>query len=402
MEQGQRARPEIVALSNRISAWFVFSVLAISLLTAVYWISHNPSMWVSITISVLVVSCPCALSLATPVALAAAATRLMKEGVILVNTNAIEALNKVTTFVFDKTGTLTSGSLRLTKVVPMSSKTENECLAIANAIEINSSHPLAKAFVDKSSSGPNIIADRIKNFPGAGISAEIEGMQYFLGSEKFIEQYTGLKPKADIPEINEITLSTFVIIADKKEIHCIFILEDSIRDGAQELLSFLKAKNKTVKMLSGDNHLATTRLARYLNLNNAYASQSPDQKMTHIQQMQKEGEIVAMVGDGVNDAPVLASANVSIAMGDGTALANANADFILLNGRLEKLIGVIETARVGKTIIQQNVAWAIFYNLIALPLAVTGIITPWIAALGMSLSSLIVVINSGRLNRDGN
>jgi P-type Cu2+ transporter len=402
MEQGQRARPEIVALSNRISAWFVFSVLVISLLTAVYWISHNPSMWVSITISVLVVSCPCALSLATPVALAAAATRLMKEGVILVNTNAIEALNKVTTFVFDKTGTLTSGRLVISKIIPVSSKTEDECLAIARAIEINSSHPLAKAFAEKTCSSPKMCAVQIKNYPAAGISAEVEDVQYFLGNEKFIEQHTALTAKADIPKIDEATHSTIVIFADKSEIHCFFILEDSVRDGAQELLDFLKAKNKTVTILSGDSLQATTRLAEHLNLANVFAGQSPDQKMMHIQKIQKEGEIVAMVGDGVNDAPVLASANVSISMGDGTALASANADLILLNSRLDKLIGVIKLARAGKNVIRQNMGWAISYNLVALPLAVTGMISPWMAAIGMSLSSLIVVINSGRLNRDGN
>jgi Cu2+-exporting ATPase len=333
------------------------------------------------------------------VALAAAATRLMKNGIILVNANAIETLNRVTAFVFDKTGTLTTGKLAITGITQLSSKSSDECMAIAKALETNSSHPLAKAFMHSPSPDPIKPAEQLKNYPGAGVSAELDNQQYFLGNERFIEEHTGLQLATDSTGLQTTTDSTFVILADKQEIHCLFALQDRIRDGAGELVSFIKSKSRTTEVSSGDNYQSTSKLAEKLMLDTVLASQTPDQKMAHIRDMQEAGEIVAMVGDGVNDAPVLASANVSIAMGDGTALANANADLILLNGRLDKLIDVIEVAGFARNIIRQNMLWAISYNLLALPLAMAGVITPWMAAIGMSLSSLIVVINSNRLNK---
>ena len=398
MEQGQSIKPEMLALSHQVSAWFVFSVLIIALVTAVYWFTYNPALWVSITISVLVVSCPCALSLATPVALAAAASRLMKSGIILVNSNVIETLSKVTAFVFDKTGTLTEGQLKISKIVSLSSKSQTECLAIAKAIEINSAHPLARAFTNYSVERKNKYARKIKHYPGSGMSAEVDGCQYYLGNEKFIKQKTGIELDNVISSVKEESDSTFMLFADNTEIHCIFVLRDRIRNGAQELMDYLNTSNKTVRLLSGDNEASTSKLANYLKIDNYLAAQSPAGKMLALEKMQASGEIVAMLGDGVNDAPVLACANASIAMGDGAALANANADLILLQGNLTKLIEAIEIAAMTKKVIRQNMKWAIAYNLTALPLAITGLITPWMAAIGMSLSSLIVVINSNRIN----
>jgi P-type Cu2+ transporter len=399
MEQGQRMKPELITLSNRISAWFVFTVLLISAATASYWISHEPALWVPITISVLIVSCPCALSLATPVALAAAATEFMKRGVILINSNAIEVLNKVTTYVFDKTGTLTSGKLTITSIITLSSKNEYECIAIAKVIEANSSHPVAKAFSQVSTETQRKSVNNIKSYPGAGIAADVDGSRYFLGNELFIEEQAGLKLDSDAAKFESTTNSTHVLLANQAAIYAIFILQDSLRPGAEELVDYLKARDKSVIVLSGDNYSATKTLAGYLKLNNFFAGQSAEQKMLRIISMQERGELVAMIGDGVNDTPVLASANVSIAMGDGTALASANADLILLNGKLDKVISIIELAVKTKLIVRQNMFWAVSYNLLALPLAVTGMITPWMAAIGMSFSSLVVVLNSGRINR---
>jgi P-type Cu2+ transporter len=402
MEEGQRTKPELIALCNRISAWFVFAVLMLAVLTAWYWHANDPLLWLPITISVLVVSCPCALSLATPVALAAASTALIKQGVILVNANAIEALNKVTAYVFDKTGTLTRDRLTITKIVGLSSMPESRCEAIATAIETNSLHPVAKAFAAKSSLEEKEFAAYIRHYPGAGISAEVKAIEYFLGSEKFIEQQTGLTLDLEAHRKNEAVNSSYVLLADKDAFHCLFVLQDTVREGVKELLGYLGEQAKSVSVLSGDNKETTKALADQLDLKNAFDSQTPDQKMAHIRELQDSGVSVAMLGDGVNDAPVLACANVSIAMGDGTALASANADLILLNSRLDKLIAVIKLAKDTRNIIQQNIIWAIVYNLTAVPLAVMGMITPWMAAIGMSLSSLIVVINSARINYEKN
>ncbi len=399
MEQGQRFKPELIALSDRVSAWFVFAVLMLAGLTAWYWYYHEASMWVPVTISVLVVSCPCALSLATPLALATASTNLMKQGVVLVNANALEALNKVTHYVFDKTGTLTRGRLTIKEIVTSSSMSKKQCIAIAAAMEANSSHPVAKAFAERTQSSNQQIAERLTNHPGLGISAEIKDKHYYLGTEKFIEQETGLrlKPESLLPDAA--ANNTYVFFADSEKLLCLFVLQDTIRDGAKTLIEYLADSKKAVSVLSGDNAQTTRALAEYLGLKDAYDSQSPESKMEYIKALRESGARVAMTGDGINDAPVLACADVAIAMGDGTGLASAHADLILLNSRLDKLIFVIEFAAHTKGIIQQNISWAIAYNLVALPLAVMGMVTPWMAALGMSLSSLIVVINSGRLFR---
>ncbi|MFT7460900.1 MAG: Cu2+-exporting ATPase, partial [Planctomycetota bacterium] len=399
MEQGQRVKPELLALSNRISAWFVFSILVIAVLTAWYWLLHDVSMWIPVTISVLVVSCPCALSLATPVALATASTALLKHGVVLVNTNAIEALSKVTTYVFDKTGTLTSDRMTITKTTCLSSMPQAQCLAVAAAIEENSSHPLAKAFVKNTPVRDRKHAECICNYPGEGITGRVDGIDYFLGTDKFVTEKTGLKiMPVDIAAAEE-TCASQIVFSDRNKIHCIFLLTDSTRTGARELIKYIQHQHKSISLLSGDKREATETLARDLGLNEVCYGQSPDQKMDHITKMQNKGESVAMIGDGANDAPVLACANVSIAMGDGAALASTCADLILLNSRLDKVVDVINMAANTKVIIRQNISWAILYNVIALPLAVTGVVTPWMAAIGMSLSSLLVVINSGRLNR---
>ncbi len=402
IEQGQRLKPEWLALSNRISAWFVFAVLALASVTAVYWYVHDPLVWLPVTISVLVVSCPCALSLATPVALSTASTTLMKQGVVLVNANAIEVLNRVTAYVFDKTGTLTMDRLTISDIICLSSLSESQCLVIAGAIESNSSHPVAQAFARMSPLEKIPLATDIRNHAGEGITAEVDGRRYCIGTDKFIRQQTGNKLELESYRTPETINNNYVLFADENEIHCLFVLQYVVRDGAKELFDYLGKRGKSVSVLSGDNEKTTKALVDFLGLKEMFAGRTADQKMAHIRAMQLRGEKVAMIGDGVNDAPVLACADVSIAMGDGTALASANADLILLNSRLDKLVTVIELAAVTRAIIQQNLCWAIFYNLLAVPLAVMGMVSPWMAALGMSLSSLIVVINSGRVNRMGN
>ncbi|NKB37223.1 MAG: heavy metal translocating P-type ATPase [Gammaproteobacteria bacterium] len=399
MQQGQKQRPTLVAISNKVSAFFVLFVLILATGTAIYWISNDPAIWVPVTIATLVVTCPCALSLATPLALAAASTALMKKGLILVDSSALEILNKVDTVVFDKTGTLTAGELQITEVKMFSSFPMESCLSIARAMELNSLHPVAKAFQTTDPSSSEMYAENIRNFPGSGIAGFVGENEWYLGNRKFIKDKTGLQLVDDKSDLSMDKSTSEIVLANREQIHCCFYLTDVVREGAEETIRFLNINKLKHMILSGDALAPTRLLSAKVGIAEFHAEQSPTCKMSKITDMQKNGEIVAMVGDGANDVPVLATTNVSIAMGEGAALANTNAAVILLKGRLDKLITLIKTAKHSRSIIKQNMIWAIAYNITALPLAMTGNIEPWIAAIGMSLSSLLVVVNSGRLNQ---
>ncbi len=399
MQQGQQQKPALLALSNRVSAFFVLSVLILATGTAVYWMMNDPAIWISVTIATLVVTCPCALSLATPLALAAASTALMKKGVILVDSTALEVLNKVDKVAFDKTGTLTSGQLEIVRHEMFSSLTKETCLAITRAIELNSLHPIAKAFQTTGSYSSAMFAEHVCHFPGSGVSGIVQERKWYLGNSKFIKEKTGLLDSDDDKNSTKDSTLSKIIMADKERIHCCFYLADAIREGTQDTIRFLNDSQLSYMVLSGDALPPTRTLSETVGIEEFYAGQSPADKMLKISRLQDSGKIVAMVGDGANDAPVLASADVSIAMAEGAALANTNAQVILLKGRLDKLITLFKTAKFSRSIIRQNMIWAIAYNITALPLALTGTIEPWMAAIGMSLSSLLVVINSSRLTR---
>ena len=406
LERAQTEKPAITQLADRVASWFVLGVLLLALGVAVYWWHVNPEAWLAITLAVLVVTCPCALSLATPTAITAATSAMTKAGLLTTRGHALETLARATHFIFDKTGTLTTGHLRLLATYPLAHFSRITCLQYAVTLERHSEHPIALALVDSwekfSLSNSEIkedmaMAHSVTNHPGAGIQGEIAGSRYFVGTLTFITEMTGLTLEATHIQRLQKNGNTVVLLANTQSLIGAFVLADEIRSGARELIQTLRRQGKSVSLLSGDHAIAVQRVAKMVGIEDIGSALSPADKLQRVKTLQKQGEIVAMLGDGVNDAPVLAQAQVSIAMGNGTQVARTSADMILLTEQLPNLLIGINTARQTLKIIRQNVAWAIGYNVLALPAAAMGWVAPWMAAIGMSFSSLLVVANALRL-----
>ncbi|RKZ38409.1 MAG: cation transporter, partial [Gammaproteobacteria bacterium] len=405
LERAQSEKPAMTQLADRVASWFVLGVLILALGVAIYWWNVNPDAWLTITLAVLVVTCPCALSLATPTAMTAATSTLTRVGLLTTRGMALESLARATHFVFDKTGTLTKGRLRLLATHTYGDFNAVECLQYAVALERHSEHPIARALLEAGQEIPplqkgmeeKIIAESVSNQPGAGMQGDIAGSRYFVGTPAFIADITGLTPETALMQSLQQEGNTLVLLANRQSLLGAFILGDEIRSGAQKLIQTLQQQGKSVSLFSGDHAIAVQRVAKAVGITNVKAALTPEAKLDQVKILQKQGAIVAMIGDGVNDAPVLAQAQISIAMGSGTQIARASADMILLTEHLPNLLIGINTARQTLKIIRQNVIWAIGYNLIALPVAAVGWITPWMAAIGMSFSSLLVVANALRL-----
>jgi P-type Cu2+ transporter len=411
LERAQTEKPALTQLADRVASWFVLGVLLLAFGVAVYWWTINPAAWLAITLAVLVVTCPCALSLATPTAITAATSTLTRAGLLTTRGQALESLARATHFIFDKTGTLTQGRLRLAATYPLAHFNQATCLQYAQALEHHSEHPIARAFKSLSKEQitatanaishdqilPNMTATAVTNQPGAGMQGDIDGTRYFIGTPAFIAEMTGLTLKPERLQTLQQQGNTLVLLANTQSLLSAFVLGDEIRRGAQELIQALQQQGKSVSLLSGDHALAVQRVAKAVGIKTISAALTPEDKLQHVKALQAQGEIVAMIGDGVNDAPVLAQAQISIAMGSGTQIARASADMILLTEQLPNLLIGINTARQTLKIIRQNIIWAISYNALALPAAAIGWIAPWMAAIGMSFSSLLVVANALRL-----
>ncbi len=426
LERAQTEKPAITQLADRTAAWFVLAVLLLASSVALFWWQYAPDAWLAITLSVLVVTCPCALSLATPTAVTAATGTLTQHGLLTTRGHALETLARATHFVFDKTGTLTDGQLHVLDMQTFSALSRAHCLSYAAALEQHSEHPLGKALVAFAASTTptsttstssvtevtevtevtNSVTDRrslstseVSNHPGQGLSGMIDDQLWYIGTHVFIQTQTGLKPDAQRLANLQAQGHSLVWLADSQQIHCAFALGDQVRPGAQELIKSLHSSGKQVLLLTGDHAACAQRVAQSVGITQVFANLSPDDKLSQVKALQAQGATVAMIGDGVNDAPVLAAAQVSIAMGGGTQVARASADMILLSEDLQNLVQGIDTAQKTLRIIRQNLAWAVAYNLLALPAAAFGWVQPWMAAIGMSGSSLLVVANALRLTR---
>ena len=395
LDRAQTEKPSIAKTADRVAAYFVGFLLVFVAMVAAWWWQHDPEQAFWISISLLVVTCPCALSLATPAAMTAATGSLTRLGVLTTRGHALETLAKVTHIVFDKTGTLTEGHLALESMTVLSAIDEQQSLNIAAALEIGSEHPVAKVFLQRASSPNEIAAEKIQAIPGQGVSGIINGAHYRLGCAAYVD---------DVFEYSELSSNkpkhaTEIFLANEKEVLAVFFLSDELRQQAAESIQALKSLGKKVWLVSGDNEAAVSHIAEQVGIENTRHSMKPEDKLAVIRELQDQNEIVAMIGDGVNDAPVLAAAQVSIAMGGGTQLAQASADMVLLSEHLPHLVDGIKMAKRSVGIVKQNLAWALVYNALALPLASMGYIAPWMAAIGMSASSLVVVLNALRLNK---
>ena len=392
IEQAAAGQTRRLLLADKVVSGFIVFILLLAFATGVYWHNIDPAAWLPITIAVLVVSCPCALSLATPTALASAAAALMKHGVAIVNSDAPEILDKTTCFVFDKTGTLTEGRLALEHIdifAPGYSKAE--IIGLAKALERHSEHPVARAICQLDPGGPAPAASRIRNAPGRGLSGVIDGAEWFIGARSFIAEQTGLPVRREHAGLRHI------LLANRQKIVAGFFFKDRLRALSPALIQFLRAEGKKIILMSGDHPRIVKQIAAELDIQDSRAECRPEDKLKAIEALQRQGEVICMVGDGINDAPAFARADIAIAMTEASEITRLNADLVLLNNRidtLKTLCGIC--ARTNQTI-RVNFAWALGYNLTALPFAGAGLLSPWMAALGMSLSSLVVVINASRI-----
>ncbi len=388
-----QSRPRLARLADRVARVFVPAVLLVAGATFWAWWRVDPSQAFWIALAVLVITCPCALSLATPAALTAAAGGALRRGLLLRSGQALEALQKTTHVVFDKTGTLTLGRFRRRAVRPMGELPERRCLELAAALERFSEHPVARAFDDVEAS--SVALSGVTASAGAGVEATVDGRRVRIGAPSWVHELYG-SPEAIPAHDGD---ATGVLLGDEGGPICRFELEDTPRPQARETVRRLREAGLGVSLVSGDAPGAVAVLASAVGIDDAHAAATPERKVAFVQELQRAGAVVLMVGDGVNDAPVLGAAQVSIAMGGGTDLARSRADGVLLTEHLGAIPDVVELARAARRVMHENLGWSVAYNLVALPLAALGHVTPWIAAIGMSLSSLVVVLNAVRLGR---
>jgi Cu2+-exporting ATPase len=387
MERAAHTRPPVQQLTDRVAARFTAIVLLIAVAAGGFWVSRDAAMALPVVIAVLVVTCPCALALATPLALSVANSELARRGLLVTRSQAIESLAGATYFVFDKTGTLTAGRPVVGDVGVLRG-TREDALALAAALETASEHPLARAFGAVEVNAP--LASDVRNFPGEGVEGLVQGRRLRIGNADFVAGLCGGKIRGTLGG---------VWLGDDEGPLARFEISDALRPEAAQLTHRLREAGARLALLSGDGETSVRDTAQALGIGEWKSAMSPAAKQEHVRGLQERGERVAMVGDGVNDAPVLAQAHVSIAMGSGAALAHGAADMVLLSGRLTDLAEGVQYARRTLRVARQNLGWAVGYNLVAIPLAVAGLVTPWLAGVGMAASSMLVVCNALRLTR---
>ncbi|WP_240638885.1 heavy metal translocating P-type ATPase, partial [Neisseria meningitidis] len=405
LDRALAQKPRTAELAEQYASSFIFGELLLAVPVFIGWTLYadaHTALW--ITVALLVITCPCALSLATPTALAASTGTLAREGILIGGKQAIETLAQTTDIIFDKTGTLTRGNPAVSGISLLGGTDEAFVLAVAQALEQQSEHPLARAILNCRVSGgsvPDIAVKQRLNRIGEGVGAQLtvngETQVWALGRADYVAEIAGKAPQDG--QASE--RGSAVYLGSQSGFQAVFYLTDPLKDSAAEAVRQLAGKNLTLHILSGDRETAVAETARALGIAHYRAQAMPEDKLEYVKALQKEGKKVLMIGDGINDAPVLAQADVSAAAAGGTDIARDGADIVLLNEDLRTVAHLLDQARRTRHIIRQNLIWAGAYNIIAVPLAVLGYVQPWIAALGMSFSSLAVLGNALRLHKRG-
>ncbi|PLT21437.1 heavy metal translocating P-type ATPase [Psychrobacter sp. MES7-P7E] len=423
MNRAMSEKPKLAQQADKLARWFVARILVLSVLVFVGWYIVDPSQAIWATVAVLVATCPCALSLATPIALTVSTNRLASYGFLTTRGHTLQTLAEITHVAFDKTGTLTYGKPNLLNIELITPKIQNETvdlsltaqkdtlLAIAAALEVGSRHPIAHALLTAAYQLHLPSTQAVQHYPAGGVEAMIDGTVYRIGHKDFALDKTNDSAN-DIDASNDLTIdlvaqraSSAVVLSyqntDSKKWHALacFYFNDKVRDSAQSMLDTLKELGIESVMLTGDPSPQALVMAESLGMQAAYNGLSPTDKVNHIQQLQAQGAVVLMVGDGINDAPVLAAADVSTSIAGAADLAQVSSDSIILNGQIEAITAAKRISDKTERIIKQNFRWALAYNSIVLIPAALGYVPPWLAAIGMSLSSLFVVLNALRLKR---
>ena len=393
MENASLQKPRLAQLADRIAKPFLIAVLLLAALSAVWWWPTNPGHALMVAVAVLVVTCPCALSLATPAAMLAAAGNLARRGVMVRHLQALESLADVDTLIFDKTGTLTQDGQRVTQTWTAEGITPDMALALAAGLAQHSLHPLSRALVqahEARSASPHVDVQEIHEFIGQGLEGQWEG-RLRLGSATFCApKFKGIPLSASLCQVHLCTETEWLAS---------WQLSEDVRPDAVQTVQALKDLGVNVWLLSGDRPESVAKVAQQVGITQAWGACTPNDKLMHLQAAQAQGAKVAMVGDGLNDGPVLAGAHVSMAFGNAVPLAQSKSDLVLMGGSLLVVAQSVKLARQTLRVVKQNLLWAAAYNAVCVPLAVVGWLPAWLAGLGMALSSLWVVLNALRLTK---
>jgi len=404
VERAGSAKPQIAQWADRTASWFVAALLLFAAASFGFWSWHDAARAWPVAIAVLVVSCPCALSLATPSALAAATDRLLGKGALIVQPHVLETLHRATHIVFDKTGTLTEGKPTVQSVDAIDGARIIGILRVAAALEAGSAHPIARAIGAAAAAHGAGAAGAIKlqELAGQGMEGMVNGVRYRLGTADFVAGIAGDRAPAmgsAASAVTGVSPMTTVWLGMQGRWLGRFLINDALRPEARQTVEYFQRLGKTVVLLSGDQQALAGKVAGQLGIGEAIGDCLPEEKLTYVQELQRRGAVVAMVGDGINDAAVLSAADVSFAMGSGATLAQVHADCVLLDARLPLLTDTARSAEKTTRVIRQNLAWATLYNLVAIPGAAFGVLNPWLSGVGMAASSAFVVLNALRLRR---
>lgn len=406
MEHATLEKPRLVQIADKHASRFLIAIILIAMTSGIVWSFIEPDRAFLIAISVIVVTCPCALSLATPGVMSAAIGQMAKAGMLVTKGAAIESLAKATHFVFDKTGTLSYGRLKVLDAIWIRDQVKGFDAVQALGLRMSglSSHPVSKAVHDycaerlnsaQQKNASSIDLSLAKEYPGLGVEVHFDEHLLRFGRLEFALELSG----SAWPVPMQYSDKTISALADQSGLIAVFVLQDCLRDDAIEVVQTLQGSGKQVMLLSGDRIDVVRASAEACGITAYFAGLKPDQKFEMVKNLQAQGAVVVMVGDGMNDGPALSLANVSVAMGQGAPISQSRSDCLLMSNRLSDLSFALKVSQLSYRLIQENLAWAMLYNLIAIPAAVVGWLEPWHAALGMSLSSLLVVFNGLRVLR---
>ncbi|MFT7183767.1 MAG: Cu+-exporting ATPase [Oceanicoccus sp.] len=404
VESAQMSKAPIQKLVDIVAGYFVWGVLLIASITFVSWflIGGDVSTALIYTVSVLIIACPCALGLATPISIVVGSGKGAKMGILLKNSESLEKMHKVTTICFDKTGTITKGHPEVISFGNLAGK-EAENLKMALALEEFSEHPLAKSVVtyaNEKNINHKLKTTDLKSIKGRGITGKVAGESAYMGSLKYMQELNlnFKEHEATLTKIEE-KGQTILVLADSKKILAYFGVQDAIKETSKQAIALLKEQKIRTVMITGDNKTVAAMIAKEVGIDEFHASIDPEEKVKIVRALQEKGEMVAMVGDGINDSPALAQADVGIAMGTGTDIAMESGDVVLVRGDLLKAVEAIRLSEATLTNIKQNLFWAFIYNSVGIPVAALGLLNPMFSAAAMAFSSISVVLNALRLKR---
>jgi len=401
VEDAQRQKAPIQKLADSVAGIFVPVVLGIALLTFVLWLLIVGSLEAALiaAVAVLVIACPCALGLATPTAILVGTGRGAKMGILIKSGEALERGRDIDVILFDKTGTLTEGRPRVTEAIAASGIEKSHFLSVTAALEAQSEHPLAQAVVEHVG-GQLPPASDVKSVVGQGIVGRVDGHDVVVGKLDYISGLTTV-PEALLKDVARLRESgnTVVLASEDGKLLGLLAIADAPKEGAKQAVQEFAELGLEVVMVTGDHAKTAEAIAKELGIERVEAEVLPDQKLNIVKRYQDEGHKVAFVGDGINDAPALVQANLGVAVGSGTDIAIEAGQIVLVGGGPEKVADAIKLARRTYSGIRQNLFWAFFYNIVAIPFAALGFLNPMIAAGAMAFSSVSVVLNSLRLKR---